>query len=398
MIFFWAITGLSCLIWLYLLGFWGKFWLADQRLEPMMFPLSHYPSVCVVIPARNEADVLPISLKSLLCQEYGGDYSLILVDDQSDDGTGEIAQQIAQQLQQSQRLSVIKGQPLAQGWSGKLYAMEQGIRYIQQQTIPCEYILFTDADIEHHSTNLQELVTKSVSENLALTSLMVRLRCESLWEKFLIPAFIFFFQKLYPFPWVNNPRHPMAAAAGGCILIQRSALESIGGLNCVRQALIDDCSLASAVKSQIQATSENPTSAIWLGLSTQTRSLRPYDSLDTIWNMVARTAFTQLNYSIALLLGTLAGMTLVYLIAPIAVIVGVGMGNYGLMGLGGITWLLMAVSYLPTLRLYDLSPWWGLSLPVIALLYTLMTLDSALRYWQGKGGGWKGRVYSGIKN
>jgi hopene-associated glycosyltransferase HpnB len=384
------IATLSLIIWVFLLLFWGQFWQANQRLEINNIDLPSYPSICTIIPARNEADVLPISLKSLLNQDYSGHFSIILIDDQSTDKTGEIAQNIANHLNQSDRLKVILGKPLPVGWSGKLWAMEQGIQSAKNQGLSPDYFLFTDADIEHHSTNLKELVTKAENENLALTSLMVLLRCDSFWEKFLIPAFVFFFQKLYPFPWVNNPQNKIAAAAGGCILIRRDRLEEIGSIPSLREALIDDCTLAQKIKGL--STPDNP-SKIWLGLTEKTKSLRPYDSLDTIWNMIARTAYTQLNYSPLLLLGTVLGMSLVYLAAPVILLLGFYLESRNLMIISSLTWVLMAIAYLPTLRLYKLSPLWSLSLPIIALFYNLMTIDSALRYWQGKGGGWKGRVY-----
>ncbi len=385
-----TIATLSLIIWVFLLLFWGQFWQANQRLEINNIDLPSYPSVCAIIPARNEADVLPVSLKSLLSQEYPGEFSIILIDDQSTDKTGEVAQNIADNLNQSDRLKVIQGKPLPVGWSGKLWAMEQGIQFVKNQGLSPDYFLFTDADIEHHSTNLKELVTKAEKENLALTSLMVLLRCDSFWEKFLIPAFVFFFQKLYPFPWVNNPQNKMAAAAGGCILIRRDRLEEIGSIPSLREALIDDCTLAQKIKGL--STPDNPT-AIWLGLTEKTKSLRPYDSLDTIWNMIARTAYTQLNYSPLLLLGTVLGMSLVYLAAPVILLLGFYLESNNLIIISSLTWFLMAIAYLPTLRLYKLSPLWSLSLPIIALFYNLMTIDSALRHWRGKGGGWKGRVY-----
>lgn len=388
------ITIISLIIWLYLLLFRGKFWLSNQKIDPEKMSLTTYPSVCAVIPARNEADVLPVSLRSLLNQDYLGDFKIILVDDQSDDGTTEIAYELATIFDKTDRLTVISGQLLSSGWSGKLWAMEQGIQYIKEQNLHPDYILFTDADIEHHQTNLRELVGKSQQENLALTSLMVRLRCKSIWEQFLIPAFVFFFEKLYPFLWVNDPHHKMAAAAGGCILIRQDILEQVGGLEIVRQALIDDCSLAAAVKLKLQDVSENPPQGIWLGLSEKTCSLRPYDSLETIWDMVARTAYTQLNYSPLLLIGTVMGLTIIYIVPPVSLIWGLVVGNSLITSLGGITWLLMSISYLPTLRLYKTSLLWSISLPAISFLYLLMTIDSALRHWRGKGGRWKGRVYS----
>ena len=387
------IVSLSLVIWIYLLLFRGKFWLSNQRINEQLQPLTQYPSVCAVIPARNEADVLPISLKSLLNQDYPGNLSIILVDDQSDDNTGNVAQEIANNCQKSQQLQVISGQPLAEGWSGKLWSMKQGIEQANKLDNKPDYLLLTDADIEHHDSNLKELVKQAEIEKLAMTSLMVKLRCDSFWEQFLIPAFVFFFEKLYPFSWVNNPKNKMAAAAGGCILIRRQILEEIGGIEVVKQALIDDCSLAAAVKAKLQEDRQNIKQGIWLGLSEKTLSLRPYENLDSIWNMVARTAYTQLNYSPLLLIGTLLGLTIVYLVAPIGLIMGLIIQNTVMTILGGITWLLMSISYLPTLKLYQCSLLWSLTLPLIGLLYGLMTLDSAWRHWRGKGGGWKGRVY-----
>jgi hopene-associated glycosyltransferase HpnB len=396
------LTILSLLIWLYLLIFRGRFWLADQKIELPSITLNNYPSICAIIPARNEADVLSISLASLLKQNYLGDFSLILVDDQSIDDTGHIAEEIAQKLQKNQHLTVIYGQPLPVGWTGKLWAIEQGIIAANQRQNPPDYFLFTDADIQHDLNNVQELAIKAEQENLALTSLMVLLRCESFWEKLLIPAFVFFFQKLYPFPWVNHPQNKMAAAAGGCILIRREILEKIGGIAILKQALIDDCSLAAAVKSYLQtnpnslSTSANNTkqsASIWLGLTNKTVSLRAYHSLKSLWDLVARTAFTQLNYSVLLLLGTVLSMILIYLIAPFSIILGISLNNGLIVILAGLIWVLMIIAYIPTLKLYKLSPLWALTLPAIAFLYTLMTIDSAWRYWRGRGGGWKGRVY-----
>ncbi|NEP12196.1 MAG: glycosyltransferase [Symploca sp. SIO2C1] len=461
-----GITVLSLVIWLGLLGFRGQFWRANQRLDIQATELELWPKVCAVIPARNEAELLPITLRSLFTQDYPGSFSVLLVDDHSTDGTAEVAQKVAQESKQPQQLQVISAQPLPAGWTGKLWALEQGIRHAQEQTgerkkawgnesadtdtrrrgdaenenptsyfvhpeqtQPPDYFLLTDADIEHDSTNLRELITKAETQQLDLVSLMVLLRCQSFWEQLLIPAFVFFFQKLYPFPLVNDSTNSTAAAAGGCILIRRQALNRIGGLQVVRQALIDDCALATAVKSSIQSQlsppgerkkgwgneqtdaetrrhgdAENgnstqnfahpsPPTAIWLGLTESTRSLRPYPSLASIWDMVARTAFYQLNYSPLLLIGTVLGMTLIYLVPPIAAIFGALIGNWLIAIAGFASWLLMAGAYLPTLRLYKCSPLLAFCLPAIAFLYNLMTLDSALRHWQGRGGSWKGRVY-----
>lgn len=385
-----GLTLLSLAVWMGLLCLRGQFWQADQRLEGQATALEVWPSICAVIPARNEADLLPITLRSLLMQDYPGSLTVILVDDQSTDGTARIAQAIAQESGKSWQLKIISAEPLPSGWTGKLWALEQGIRQAQTLTPP-DYFLLTDADIEHDSANLRSLVAKATVENLDLVSLMVLLRCQSFWERLLIPAFVFFFQKLYPFRWVNDPNNPTAAAAGGCILIHCKALTRVGGIQTVRQALIDDCSLAQAVKSSSQSEQPNG-SRIWLGLTSLTRSLRPYPSLATVWEMVARTAFTQLNYSPLLLLGTLVGMTLIYVVPPLGAIYGGSTGlPIAIAGLSG--WFLMVCAYLPTLLFYGCSPLLAFCLPAIALLYTLMTLDSAVRHWRGRGGAWKGRVY-----
>ena len=384
---------LSLTIWVILLGFWGQFWRCDQQLTRQETDLPMFPAICAVVPARNEADLLPVTLRSLLNQDYPGHLSVVLVDDSSTDGTANVARDVAQELNKTEQLRVLSGQPLAPGWTGKLWALHQGIQYAQTLTPPPEYVLLTDADIEHDALNLRCLVAKAQQEDLDLVSLMVRLRCESFWEKLLIPAFVFFFQKLNPFPWVNDPTKPTAAAAGGCILMTREALTRIGGIEVVRDALIDDCALAQAVKSS-RFTLSPSSPKIWLGLTDSTHSLRPYPSLSTIWDMIARTAFTQLNYSLGLLIVTVIGMILVYIVPPVCAIFGLLTGNW-LVAIAALsTWLVMAYAYLPTIRFYGCSPALALCLPGIAFLYTLMTVDSAVRHWQKRGGTWKGRVYS----
>ncbi|MBK1989413.1 glycosyltransferase [Sphaerospermopsis aphanizomenoides BCCUSP55] len=387
---------LSLAIWLFLLLFWGQFWRVDQQLETskdIAYKVStkqSLPTVCVVVPARNEADVIPISLRSLLLQDYPGNFQVFLVDDQSTDGTANFAQGVAYAVDKLEQLHIVSSTDLPIGWTGKLWAMEQGVQAAVEMfpetslQLP-DYLLFTDADIEHDISNLHRLVTKAEAQNLDLVSIMVRLRCQSFWEQLLIPAFVFFFQKLYPFHWVNNPKKSTAAAAGGCILIRTETLQKIGGLQVIHQALIDDCSLAKAVKSH--------QGKIWLGLSSLTSSLRPYDSLETIWNMVARSAYTQLNYSPFLLVGSVLGMTLVYIIPVLGIFLGLILGSWPIILTGLLTWLFMTFAYFPIIRFYKCSAWLAFCLPIIAFLYTLMTLDSANRHWQGKGGAWKGRVY-----
>lgn len=382
-----GLAAIAVVIWMGLLTVWGQFWRADQRLDQHSPSPAVWPTVAVIIPARDEADLIDVTVHSHLTQSYPGPLSLVLVDDQSTDGTADTAIQAAKALDRESSLTVLSGKSLPAGWTGKLWAMEQGFQHLRQQSPP-DYVLFTDADIEHNPANLQQLVTKAEADQLDLVSLMVRLRCDSFWETLLIPAFVFFFQMLYPFPWVNNPRKKMAAAAGGCVLLRFSALERIQGLQQIRHALIDDCALGAAVKA------DGP---IWLGLSTTTLSLRPYPDLQSIWNMVARSAYTQLNYSPWLLVGTVLGMLLVYLMSPLAIILGLTVGNLLLVMVGVAGWLLMAIAYWPTLQLYGGPLIFAFALPGIALLYTLMTIDSARRHWAGQGGAWKGRVYEGVR-
>ena len=380
-----VLTSLSLAIWLFLLLFWGDFWRADRRIEPNNLELETYPTVRAIVPARDEAEVISTSLASLLDRDYAGKFAVVLVDDNSSDRTLEVAKATAAELNESESLEIISGKPLADGWKGKLWAMHQGIEFARTQNPPPDYFLLTDADIQHDRHNLTQLVTKAETENLDLVSLMVLLRCQSFWEKLLIPAFVFFFQKLYPFSWVNDSKKSLAAAAGGCILISSEALGAIGGIATIKDALIDDCTLAQAVKSQGYN--------IWLGLSETTVSLRGYNSLKVIWDTIARTAYTQLNYSFLLLIGTVIGMSVVYLVAPVALILGILLKSGWIVSISIFTWLLMVWAYLPTLRLYNLSAIWAVNLPAIALLYTLMTIDSAVKYYQGKGGAWKGRTY-----
>ena len=388
--------SLSLLIWLFLLLFWGQFWRNKTNLD-LCYPLTskeqdrsgdEYPNIWVVIPVRNEAEVISDSLSSLLQQDYRGEFNIVLVDDQSTDQTTAIAKAIAQKLNCQAKLHLVMGKSLPAGWKGKIWAIAQGIDYISTQNIKPDYLLLTDGDIQHDTHNLQKLVDFAQIQQLDLVSLMVLLRCQSFWEKLLIPAFVFFFEKLYPFDWVNNPQKSIAAAAGGCILIRYQTLKAIGGIAVIRDALIDDCSLAQKVKAQNYK--------IWLGLTSSNFSLRPYQNLKSIWNMVARNAYTQLNYSVWLLGIAVIGMIILYLSSPIALFVGIFQHNMAITLFGIIIWFLMAIAYLPTIQLYQLSPWWSLSLPAIAFLYTLMTIDSARKHWLGEGEVWKGRTYQEI--
>ena len=384
----------NLIIWIYLLVFRGKFWLADQQLlstsETEIENREHWPSIYVIIPARNEEKLLGITLNSLLNQDYLGRLKIILVDDHSKDNTVNIANFLAQQGHNYTKLEVISAVDLPSGWTGKLWAINQGINYAKKQIPAPDYFLLTDADIEHFSTNIRQLVVKAEQENLALVSLMVKLQCETIAEKLMIPAFVFFFQKLYPFKWVNNPGNTTAAAAGGCILIRHQNLDEVGGIEVIKNALIDDCALAKAV--QQKSTNKK----IWLGLTNETRSRRSYPDLMSIWNMVARTAFTQLNYSPFLLVVTVIGMKLVYLIPSLGIILGVIFGWWPVVAIALLARLLIFLAYLPIIRFYRLSPIYAMSLPTVALIYILITIDSAWRHWRGRGGYWKGRVHTSI--
>jgi hopene-associated glycosyltransferase HpnB len=377
-----AILGLvgvlPVLIWAYLLLGRGLFWLArerDDRGEPA--PPAQWPTVVAVTPARNEADVIARSVGSLLGQDYPGDFRVILVDDQSDDGTADTARAAAAAIGQEPRLEVISGQPLPKGWVGKMWAVNQGVGRASQRA-PV-YLLLTDADIGHTPDNLRHLVARAEAGNLALVSLMARLSTETWAERLLIPAFVFFFDMLFPFGWVNDAQSKVAAGAGGCMLVRREALEAAGGVAAIQHAIIDDCALATRLKAQ---------GPIWLGLTHRAESLRPYGSIGDIGRMVSRSAYAQLNYSPWLLAGTVLGMALTYL-APCAAAV---FGHGVVQGLGVLAWLMMGLSFAPMVRYYRLSPLWGFALPLIGALYTLFTVQSAVQVWQGKGGMWKGRA------
>jgi hopene-associated glycosyltransferase HpnB len=374
-----AIAALAAAIWLYLVLARGGFWLCSERHEGGPAMAASWPAVTVVIPARNEADGIAETVASLLRQDYAGPLKIILVDDDSSDGTADVARRTAASLNASERLAIIDGQPLPRGWTGKLWAVKQGVAAAQSAADASEYILLSDADIRYAPEVLTGLMARAVANKLVLTSLMVKLRCESFAERALIPAFIFFFQMLYPFPWVNKPASATAAAAGGCMLVRSDALKTAGGIDAIRNALIDDCSLAKLLKAQ---------GPIWLGLTGRVHSTRPYPDFEDIRRMVSRSAYAQLRYSPLLLAGTVVGMALTYLAPPLLTVFGSCPARW----LALLAWGLMALSFVPTLRLYRRSLLWGPALPAIALCYMLFTLDSALQFARGKGGLWKGRV------
>jgi hopene-associated glycosyltransferase HpnB len=364
-----TLTALSTLIWVYLLLFHGRFWQAGPVLAPRV-PLSR-PDVALVVPARDEAETIDAVLRSLL--EYQGAFRVILVDDNSTDGTGAFARGIA-----DPRLTVLTGAPRPAGWSGKLWAVSQGIKEAGDTNM----ILLTDADIVHRPQHLGTLVARAERGDLDMVSEMVELACESWAERALVPAFVFLFQLLYPFDWVNDSLRPTAAAAGGTILIRKRALDRIGGVEAVRGALIDDVALATAVKRG---------GRIWLGHSALARSVRPYPEVADIWRMVARTAYVQLRFSPLILLGTTFGMALTWLVAPLAALFGSG----AVLLLGLATWAMLAGSYLPTLRRFRRSPIWAPFLPLVAAFYMVATIGSAVNHTLGRGVAWKGRAYQG---
>ena len=382
------VTALSVLalgVWAYLLFGRGGFWRCGERDDAVASASEArsrdtpiiWPDVVAIVPARDEADVIAESVGSLLRQDYPGRFSVVVVDDQSSDGTADAAA-AASATGAAGRLRVLPGSNVPSGWTGKLWAMRQGLAVAEDGAEPPEFVLFTDADIVYAPQMLRRLIAIARSKDSVLTSLMVKLRCESPAEHWLVPAFVFFFQKLYPFAWVNDAGGPTAAAAGGCMLIERRALGRAGGLEGVRGALIDDCALAALMKRR---------GPIWLGLTEDVRSLRAYPAFADFGRMVARSAFAELRYSPLRLTLAVVGMGLVYLAPPIFALFAHGVAQL----VGSLAWAMMALSLAPTLRLYGRSIAGGLALPAIAAAYILFTLQSAVQYWRGRGGYWKGR-------
>ena len=386
------IAAIVLATWLYLIAARGGFWRAAERDEDGALPavppaISQWPAVTVVVPARDEAETVGETVASLLRQEYGGPFNVILVDDQSRDATTRIAREAAAALGAGNRLNVIAGRPLPAGWTGKLWAQNQGIESAAQAPKPADYLLLTDADIVFAPGALSSLVARAEKHGLVLNSLMVKLRCKSFAERMFVPAFVFFFQMLYPFAWVNDPQRATAGAAGGCMLVKREALQAAGGLASIRGALIDDCALAKLLKAR---------GAIALALTDNAHSLRAYPSIGDIRRMVARTAYAQLGNSPLLLAGTVIGLALTYL-APVALTVfAEGFAQF----VGLFAWALMAIVFRPILRFYGLSglrSWlWAAALPAIAAMYMAFTLDSAYQHARGRGGMWKGRAQANI--
>jgi hopene-associated glycosyltransferase HpnB len=412
-----AACVLAAVVWVYLLAGHGGFWRTDVRLpgrggapDP-----GRWPSVAAVVPARDEAAILPETLPTLLAQDYPGAFSVVLVDDASTDGTGAVAEALAMaasgepgppgsgvsldgavptrasavSTRAGAVLRVIGGSPPPPGWAGKVWAMAQGAVAARE----CGYLLFTDADIAFDPGTVTSLVRAAVADDRALVSQMALLRAETGWERWIVPAFVYFFAQLYPFRRVGRTRARTAAAAGGCMLVRREVLAAAGGLERIAGARIDDVALARLLK-------RGPARArCWLGFTTRVRSRRPYAGLGGLWDMIARSAYTQLRYSPALLAGTVAGLCLLYLLPPAATLGGLAVAVSGgypaawwCAGAGLAGWGTMTVTYGPVLRLYGLSPLRAPCLPLVALLYATMTVDSARRHRAGRGGEWKGRA------
>jgi hopene-associated glycosyltransferase HpnB len=365
---------LSVVIWAWLLVGHGAFWRSGPVLGAAH--LTRRLKVTVVIPARDEAEHIADTLRSLLIQQFNGELKIVLVDDNSSDGTGAIARELAVT---DGRLRVLDGELLKTGWTGKMWAVSQGLR--QMETLAADYVLLTDADIVHGPGHLASLVSRAERDQLSLVSEMVRLRCESLAERSTLPAFVFFFQLLYPFRWVCDPERTTAAAAGGTMLVSQEALRRVDGVNRISAALIDDVALAREVK--------RGGHRIWLGHGEQVVSKRRYAGFSGVWDMIARTAYVQLGYSPWVLIGTCIGMLSVYVEPALASIFATGALRWG----GVVCWIAMALAFQPTLWRYRRSPAWGLLLPVIGSFYLMATIDSAVRFYQGRGGQWKNRNY-----
>ncbi|MCG7206078.1 glycosyltransferase [Streptomyces arenae] len=375
-------AAVSLAAWLWLLLCQGFFWRTDVRLPPRRDPEA-WPDVCVVVPARDEAAVLPLSLPSLLAQDYPGRAEVFLVDDGSTDGTGELARELAGRHGGLPLTVDSPGEPPA-GWTGKLWAVRHGIGLARARDP--EYLLLTDADIAHAPNSLRVLVAAARAGGFDVVSQMARLRVESRWERLVVPAFVYFFAQLYPFRRIGRKGSRTAAAAGGCVLLRADTAERARIPDAIRHAVIDDVALARAVK--------GAGGHVWLGLADRVDSVRPYPGLHDLWRMVSRSAYAQLRHNPLLLLGTVAGLTLVYLVPPAAVLAGAVAGSAPAALPGAAAWLVMTATYLPMLRYYRVPLRLAPLLPFTAFLYLLMTVDSAVRHYRGRGAAWKGRTYA----
>jgi hopene-associated glycosyltransferase HpnB len=379
------LAGLSLLTWIVLTFFRGAFWQLQAFDDDVARhePPQRWARIVAIVPARNEAETIARTVESLAAQDYAGEFHIIIVDDNSEDATAALAQRAAQASGAADRVTVMPAAPLPPGWTGKLWALEQGVS--QAAVLSPDYLWFTDADIVHAPDTARRLVSRAESQGLELVSLMVLLQVKTFLERMLTPPFLYFFLKLYPPKWIAEAKSRIAGAAGGCLLLRRGALERIGGISAIRGEVIDDCALARAVK--------RGGGGIWMGLTRKSVSLRVYASFAGIRDLIARTAFTQLEYSAPLLFGTIAGMVLTYLL-PVALVI---CPQPLVWRLSLAAWALMIITYLPTVRFYKLSPLWTLLLPVAAVFYSYATCLSAVRYWLGRGGQWKGRAQAPAK-
>jgi hopene-associated glycosyltransferase HpnB len=384
------IAAIVLATWLYLIAARGGFWRAAERDDVAALPerpMTQWPAVSAVVPARDEAETVGETVASLLRQDYPRAFNVVLVDDQSRDSTARIARDAAVALGGGDRLDIISGRPLPAGWTGKLWAQSQGVEHAVTTSTSPDYLLLTDADIVFAPGALLSLVARAEQHGLVLNSLMVKLRCKSFAERMFVPAFIFFFQMLYPFAFVNDPRRATAAAAGGCMLVRREALQAAGGLAAIRGALIDDCALAKLLKAR---------GRIAIALTEHAHSVRTYPTIGDVRRMVARTAYAQLRYSPLLLAGAVLGLALSYL-APVALaLFAAGFAQFA----GLFAWASMAIAFRPILRFYGMSSFgswlWAAALPAIAAMYMAFTLDSAYQHARGRGGMWKGRAQANI--
>ena len=370
------LATLALVVWIYLLVGRGMFWLARER-DGGEGTLTAWPSVAAIVPARDEAGTIAQSIGSLLEQDYPGAYRIVLVDDQSTDGTADIARA----LDATGRLTVLSGAPLPEGWTGKLWAVKQGIAHAAGGSP--DYLWFTDADIVHTPDNLRALVPRAANNDLVLVSLMAKLRCEDFAERFLIPPFVFFFAMLYPFDWVNRKENPLAAAAGGCMLVKREALEQAGGIESVRHEIIDDCALARRMKK---------VGGIWLGLTERAASVRRYPRISDVGRMISRSAYAELRYSPLRLAGAIAGMALVFAAPAVIALLPTDLVGLEAGLIAAMAWMVMLGAIQPMLFFYRRSVFWGFALPLAGAIYAAFTLNSAIQYWRGRGGLWKGRV------
>jgi len=408
-----AVAGwISLAIWVVLLVGHGGFWRMDLHLPEAPADgdgdvgKRAWPSVTAVIPARDEAEILPATLPSVLAQDYPGPFSVIVVDDASTDGTGRVAAELAEAMPHAKNcapLHVLRGSGPPPGWAGKVAAMDRGLRAVDDIDDETEYVLFTDSDIAHPADSLRRLVRHAQDSALDLVSLMARLSTDSAAERVIVPAFVFSFFQLYPPAWVNNPTARTAAAAGGCMLVRRQALKDVGGLAGIADARIDDVALGTLLKRGGRGGSSGDggggknNGRVWLGVTTGVRSLRPYPRLADLWDMIARSAYTQLRYSPWLLLGTIVGLVLTYGVPPIVGVVGLAAQWWGAAIPALAAWVVMSAVYVPVLRLYGLRWWRAPLLPGVMAVYGAMTIDSARRHRRGRGGAWKGRVIESDK-